>query len=34
METQKIVNLINNTENEYSKSLIVNQKVTTHMKTQ
>ena len=41
METQKIVNLLNNTENEYSKfatktgtSLIVNLKVTTHMKIQ
>ena len=41
METQKIINLLNNTENEYSKfatkngtSLIVNLKVTIHMKIQ
>ena len=42
MEIQKIVNLLNNTENEYSKlaitkngtSLIVNLKVTIHMKIQ
>ena len=41
METQKIINLLNNTENEYSKfatkngtSFIMNQKVTIHMKIQ
>ena len=42
METQKIVNLLNSSENEYSKFatkktgklLIVNQKVITHMKIQ
>ena len=41
METLKIVNLLNNTENEYSKfatkngtSLIVNLKVTIHTKIQ
>ena len=41
MEIQKIINLLNNTENEYSKfatkngtSLIGNLKVAIHMKTQ
>ena len=41
METQKIVNLLNSSENEYSNFatkngtlLIVNLKVTTHMKIQ
>ena len=42
METQRIITLLNNTENEYSKfakkkkgtSLIVNLKVTIHMKIQ
>ena len=40
METQKIVNLLNNTENKYSKiatkkwHIIVNLKVTIHMKIQ
>ena len=41
METQKIINLLNNTENEYSKfatkngsSSIVNLKVTIHIKIQ
>ena len=41
METQSIVNLLNNTENEYSKFatksgilLIVNLKVTINMKIQ
>ena len=41
METQKIINLLNNTENEYSNlqqkdgtSLIVNLEVTIHMKIQ
>ena len=41
METQKIVNLLNNSENEYSKFmtkngtlLTVNQKVVIHMKIQ
>ena len=41
METQKIVNLLNNSENEYSKFatkngtlLTVNQKVFIHMKIQ
>ena len=42
METQKIVNLLNNTENEYSKFAtkkwyiidIVNEKVAIHMKIQ
>ena len=41
METQKIVNLLNNSENEYSKFatkngmlLTVNQEVIIHMKIQ
>ena len=42
METQKIINLLNNSENEYSKFakkkngmlLIVNQKVIIHTKIQ
>ena len=41
METQKIINLLNSTENEYSKFaskngtlLAVNQKVIIHMKIQ
>ena len=41
METQKIINLLNNSENEYSKLQqkngmlsIVNQKVIIHMKIQ
>ena len=41
METQKIINLLNSTENEYSKFaskngtlLTVNQKIIIHMKIQ